>query len=1358
MTSTVDLRLCPRCLRLAPGATACRTCDGPLTVAPPEALVGRQVDRYRIDGVVGAGGMGIVYSGEHVELGRRVALKVLQTSLEDPKRVERFRLEARVLANLRHPGIVEIWDFDTTSLGAPFYAMELLPGKALADLLAAAPGGLSDRRAAGILRQIGDALAHAHSQGVVHRDVKPANVLVGPGDRTKVLDFGLALWSEPGVDAASLTRTGFLVGTPAYLAPEQILGREAGPATDQFALGLLAFETITGRSPRSDWTATEIVARVQEPPLAGAPGAAALRPDVAAVLDRATRVDPGERFDGVGDFVAALTDVLAPGSGSDVRFSGSTTARGSAETGESAEPEPLETAAFPISGDGPKAISDQLPTIPLAAAPPTRPVADPAVDGTPLAPRQRRGAIAAAALALVTLGLAWAFLLTREPAPSPVPEVAAEDTIPVAPGFVGDQALPVPAGTTAVVAESGDQLLLATGRDAALWDADGGRVVERMSLGDGTRIPAADPLRLATRDPDGRVRVGDPFAGEDEILEPGTGRAVALLGDGALLTATPDAWYVEQGDLLHELPVLAADPGAAIGATDRWVAIGEDDAVVFRSLVDGRETARVAVRGGRGHLRVAFGHFGSLAAIGGWFDGITLVDLETGAVVDRVSIQGRTAGLAVLPGPLVVVAKEDGLRAWRPGRGVVAEWPNDDGSIAALWYPGRGGVLRVLETGSRLRTVRWTGLAEAPRRRLGGPVWAVASQEGEVFAGGPTGTLFRVPAGWHDPIDERAVHTQGLTALAVADGRLISASDDRTLAVWSLPSLDLTWRAPVHDFLVNWIGPVPERGQLWTSSSDGTLRRWGWPDLEPVEEIPFPDRSLHACWVDPSGQRLLVGTWNHEIRWRNRTDDIEMAFAWPSQAAYAITPVEGADAAFVVGIRPSAVGVFDLRTPRLLRLDGLPFAAIAALSLDPTRVLVAGDQGLATIRLERSEDGGLRATLESLAVDGTLGNATAATRLSTGWSSAPTARSWSASRRSCSSASPGSTVSSRRLRSRRRSPECSTSSRSSSTTTTPRSHGSSTSWTSSWPRTHRPGRPTAARSAGSWSGPGARTARGRTTRVRGPDSSSPARTESARSRGSGTSSPGGSASSSASPGSPTPSPGSATTGSSWFASHGGSPTARSPSSATPGATGGISSGRGRGAGPASRRRPPRLRASRPAPPCGEPTSTSSTSSSAIGSDPGAACSTSAAAAGATSPHFWRWDAPSPRSTPIRERSPRPRSDAAVRARGSVSSTGPPRSSPSRTTRASTSCSSTPCCTSLPTARAGSARPTDAGPRWHPAGGCSRACRPGSRCRRGSTLRASATWRPRTTSWSARRPGGRSAPSRSRPLWSSACGR
>lgn len=267
---------------------------------------GRTLGKYQLLEEIGRGGMGAVYKAYDPSLDRTVAIKVLAPHLAWEKdSVERFLREARAAARLRHPNIVEIHDVGQD--GSDYYfVMAYLPGPSLKNLISR-QGRLAPPDALLILRPLADALDYAHSKGLVHRDVKPANVMFDERGQAILMDLGIAKAAQE----TRLTVTGIAVGTPHYMAPEQIEGRAVDGRTDGYALGIMAFEMLTGRVPfDADTTTAILYKQVHEPP----PCVTTCCPDLAGAveiaLDRMLAKSPADRFDSCGEFVNALEQAM----------------------------------------------------------------------------------------------------------------------------------------------------------------------------------------------------------------------------------------------------------------------------------------------------------------------------------------------------------------------------------------------------------------------------------------------------------------------------------------------------------------------------------------------------------------------------------------------------------------------------------------------------------------------------------------------------------------------------------------------------------------------------------------------------------------------------------------------------------------------------------------------------------------------------------------------------------------------------------------------------------------------------------------------------------------------------------------
>jgi eukaryotic-like serine/threonine-protein kinase len=270
---------------------------------------GTQLGRYTIQAFIGRGGMGAVYRATDPSLGRDVALKVLPPELAiDAERIERFRREARALAALNHPNIVTIYSVEQDG-DTNFLTMELVSGRSLDTVIDGR--GLPIERVTQVGAAVAGALAAAHEKGIVHRDLKPANIIVSESGATKVLDFGLSKIRDADTVDASLTKldtqVGIIVGTPAYMSPEQISGQHVDQRTDIFSLGVILYELVTGVRPFDGRSMVEMASAVlNHTPAPASTLRATVPDDLAKVIARCLEKTAAARFSSMTELKAAL--------------------------------------------------------------------------------------------------------------------------------------------------------------------------------------------------------------------------------------------------------------------------------------------------------------------------------------------------------------------------------------------------------------------------------------------------------------------------------------------------------------------------------------------------------------------------------------------------------------------------------------------------------------------------------------------------------------------------------------------------------------------------------------------------------------------------------------------------------------------------------------------------------------------------------------------------------------------------------------------------------------------------------------------------------------------------------------------
>ncbi|MGH7713661.1 MAG: serine/threonine-protein kinase, partial [Gemmatimonadaceae bacterium] len=312
-------KVCPQCGAVYGAESRFCSVDGATLVMeqPADDLVGTIVaDRYHIIERIGLGGMGQVFLAEHVRMKRKSALKVMREALtSDPIAVSRFHREAENASQINHPNVAAVYDFGETSNGLVYIAMEYIPGESLSEIIEQ-EGALNPARVADIIAQAADALSAAHGLGILHRDLKPDNIMLTSTrwgtDLVKLVDFGISRAMASATQ--QFTSTGMIVGTPDYMSPEQLTGDAMDSRSDQYALGLIAYFALTGTLPFVVGASKDaLLTRLTSAPrkLADA------RPDVdwpaslQATFDRVLALDAGDRYDEVHEFGRDLDAAIA---------------------------------------------------------------------------------------------------------------------------------------------------------------------------------------------------------------------------------------------------------------------------------------------------------------------------------------------------------------------------------------------------------------------------------------------------------------------------------------------------------------------------------------------------------------------------------------------------------------------------------------------------------------------------------------------------------------------------------------------------------------------------------------------------------------------------------------------------------------------------------------------------------------------------------------------------------------------------------------------------------------------------------------------------------------------------------------
>ncbi|NOZ14223.1 MAG: protein kinase [Acidobacteria bacterium] len=935
----MELRICPACRAVQAKGSSCEYCGKPLTLVNADYLAGWELGKYRLEHALGAGGMGMVYRASHSTLNKTVALKILLPRIESDtgEFARRFLREARVLAELRHPNIVEIYDMDVTEWGAPYFVMEHLEGLPLDELIFQYGGALPEPWIAGITKGLVSGLAFAHNRGIIHRDLKPENIFLSLYGKTvvpKILDFGIAkLISEHG-DTTRLTSTGAVVGTPEYLTPEQVLNQEAGGWTDQYTLALVVAEMLSGNCPRAGKSLLEIVSTEIHHPLDLISIGIPVENPVANALYRATQPKPENRFNSVEDFLKALR----------------------LKHNESAMKKMTEWLVEAVSKTG----SNTLKTVSgfnktnskfppgsrqrVAAANPTRRLSSPVNSKQSLHPENDSlhhrlgwklwGGFMLFTIIAIIIG--WShFSFTVIPSrPSTTPDKRIKKTYPV---IKQTAKWNLPPDTRNILGQNEKEILIQGARGVYLLDNKTGKTATI------------------------------PFPRESFFICGDNSIGAFLFKNGTLLHWNPKSDQTET--VAAGLPPLDANEKIVSGIINpehtrmlystnqkvRLLSFDQKTAKILYSrdttgftvlLAMGRKVAAAALPRGKIHVihlkngqiaatlhlnelrlySLAISQPLHLIAVGGWFDKVYLLDYLHPDKIVTISQKGESHSVTWLGnGTTLAAGGIYGGFLWNRKDGRIGTIPVSQSGKLTQIFRGDGTIL-TLDENMKLSTFYFNRIPNGTAYRLGNnSIWAMCSGSTDhIFAGDSRGELYEF--GKTGVYKTHSLHTLGIGALT-SDGKfLATASDDKTIAVWQLPKMQVEWRSRAHKFLVTglWLSPK----NLWSVSSDGDIKKWSWPDLEPLEVIRISDIIKHrktsgqSVWSSPDGKRVLVGSWDMGIiELEKKRGEYHWAhYQTNAKVIYQTAQVPGMNLVAFSAFNPYAAYLYDLEKGKLFKL------------------------------------------------------------------------------------------------------------------------------------------------------------------------------------------------------------------------------------------------------------------------------------------------------------------------------------------------------------------------------------------------------------------------------------------------------
>ncbi len=795
--------------------------------------------RYEIKEQLGRGGMASVFRAFDPRFKRDVAVKVLprELLLDDPQFRARFEREAETIAALEHPAIVPVYDFGEEE-GQPYLVMRLMTGGSLADRIAQGP--MPAAEAARILRRMGAALDRAHEAGIVHRDLKPGNILFDQYGEAYLADFGIVRLKQAG---GTLTATGGMVGTPAYMSPEQIQGKQLDGRTDIYALGIIVFEMLTGKKPYDAETpAMMLVKQITEP----MPRVLEVNPDLPPgceyVITRATAKEADGRFDKAGE----MADTLA-----------------SALQGQMFDLPPTQAAVTQVA----------TPVVdPTVVVPPP-----PATQSAPAAARRLPlwvWLVAAAAFILVCscglLALARSRFMPalsgdNTPAATAVAETTAGDTavLPIdLENITRMEALQrLGRGSLDAATLSRDGNRLALGSSIGVWIYDA-HSLEPIQLLEGhtDQVTAVawspDGSQVASASWDNTIRVWDLAAGEQVRMIQSDDQFIALdwSPDGNLLAAA--TWGS---------PILLYDPVS----TQKMSELGGNEGSI---------------------TRLAWSPDGVLLAAAEDNDPTTIHLWDVAAQTETAVLNGHTDAITNITwsgdgSRLISSSFDSTARVWgADGTEQFVLSGHEYGAYDAAWSPDES---QILTTGGDNTLRLWDAAAGGQVRALPSPIspairliWLAATNQIITFLA--DGTILQVDAATDSVVQEIHDHTASVSSVAWSpDGQLLASGGDDGLVHFWQPATGEEWEYLLtHEYGVSAVAFSPDGSFLASSGGDGRLRIWDVAELREVNEWADPDYGgFSALAYAPHAPWLVAADWDGHV-WILDAADLTVLADW----------------------------------------------------------------------------------------------------------------------------------------------------------------------------------------------------------------------------------------------------------------------------------------------------------------------------------------------------------------------------------------------------------------------------------------------------------------------------------------------
>jgi len=865
----VEIRYCERCEKIFGEGKDCPVCFQSLVIKDHSFLIGKELGKYKIENFIGEGGMGAVFGGVHSTLKKPVAIKILIPSKVEESFIKRFKKEAEIMALLKHPNIVEIYDYDISSFGFPYIVMEYLEGLSLRTEILKYKNGLPLDLFKIYIKQIVSGLSFAHKKGVVHRDLKPENIFIsniGGEKIIKILDFGIAkvLFSS---DESRITKTDVIIGTLQYLSPEQIMGKEITPKADQYSLALIAFEMLTGKPVREGKTFGEIVSSISTKNVElDKFEFKEIKIEIFEALKRATNKNPENRFDNLEEFEKNLIPQL-----------------------DEIEEKPTTAISFKKPKRKNFKYYYLFLTILLFLFLPFFYYIYTRINFNK---NEEKFSLVEKYQANVELG---SYLTSNE---SFIIFNNLNNLYILKDGFKKE---PIK-----ISLKDGEKILCGTDTGKILILKNGKLYLKEYLFSD--KIEEKEVLIV-----DNFIEI-EKFSFSKDLVH------LAGLKDDCL-----KLYEIKDKNLKEVYSIdLKNNVLKSFMLGNNYLSYIVNNILIIYDFKNKREILNTEIDVSN-FYSMDFFEETNYFAIGGWFDNVYVFDLINTQRKYTLKLPGITNSIKFIKDyPSLLISKGDKVLLWSFVEEKLLKY-SEEGLNFVSSFLTPFGIISIEKRESKIYLFSYKDFSfykkYSPSKV---EIWGMdySKKFNLLFAGSSSGFLYSIDLK-KDKIKNFQLHTQGITFVLFIKDKLVTSSDDKTIAVWETPTMNVLYRTEAHNWLINYLYFNESSGNLWSSSSDGFVKVLSFPGLKVIDSINIGLLSNAAIWVSSEEKKLAVGTWNYQFlffeknnsKWEKIRD-----FQIESQAVYSISYLPKIDALILCGVYPYKLYIFFIGEKKLFDL------------------------------------------------------------------------------------------------------------------------------------------------------------------------------------------------------------------------------------------------------------------------------------------------------------------------------------------------------------------------------------------------------------------------------------------------------